>query len=148
MVGWERGKNSAMTFGPFAGEAPALQHRSFVDGAVFGEAGQIEKAGVDQVCLSFQNQVSEDFACGWGVHDAVAAETVGAKEPGYFRNLAEDGMVVRRYLVKTGPSAFGIDGEVFEYRNAGSGAGEDFLDEGRFEIRVVAGSFFRIVPSE
>jgi hypothetical protein len=67
------------------------------------------------------------------VHYAVSAEAVCAEESGDALDLSQDGVVVGRDFVESGPGAFWVDREVLEYGNAIRCVDEDFLDEGFIE---------------
>ncbi len=82
------------------------------------------------------------------MHHAVAAEAVGAEEAGHVFDRAKDAVVVGRHFVESRPRALGIDGDVFEAGHTVGGALQNFLDECRLEVGLVAGSFFGIVPRQ
>src|SRR5260370_12714241 len=82
------------------------------------------------------------------MHHAVAAESVGEKEAGEFRRRSEDGVMVRRHFVQSGPGAAGIDLRFFETGQAVYAPGQYLLDEGAVEIQLETRRLLRIVPGE
>src|SRR5215472_8135549 len=82
------------------------------------------------------------------MHDTMAAETIGQEESRHAGSWSQDGVVIGRHLVQSGPPSLRVDGEIFKHRDAISGEGQDFLDEGWLEIGVVTAGLLRIVPGK
>src|SRR6476646_6042229 len=80
------------------------------------------------------------------MHHAVSAKTVSQEETGHSSNRPKDAMMVGRHLIEPGPGAFGIDRKVLKGSHSIGGVHQDFFDERRFELCLVPGRFFRIVP--
>ena len=57
-------------------------------------------------------------------------------------------MVVGGHFVESGPGALGVHRHIFKYWNAVGGAGQDFFDERRVELGLIARCFFGIVPGQ
>src|SRR5215469_8847667 len=82
------------------------------------------------------------------MHYPMAAETIGQEEPWNAGGWSQDGVVIGRNFVQSGPPAPRVDGEILKHRDAISGEGQDFLDEGWLEIGVVTAGLLRIVPGK
>src|SRR5262249_49567195 len=119
-----------------------------MDHPALSEAGKIEHRSIDQIRLSLQDQVRDDFPGCRRVHDSVSAETVGQKEPRHLCNWTEYRVMVRRHFIKSGPRALGIHSEIFEYRYPLGCAGEDLLDKRGLEICIETCYLLRIIPRQ
>src|SRR5580700_3336143 len=78
------------------------------------------------------------------MHDAVSAESHTLNEPWGSRDGVDDGMVVGRLRIETGPAFPMADRDILEKRETVADARGNGIKEGRVERRVHAGRIGRV----
>src|SRR6478609_8424222 len=76
------------------------------------------------------------------------AEAIGKKKAGCRFNRTKNAVVVGSHFIESGPCALGIDGKILKHRHTVSCMNENFLDERRFKVCLVARCLCGIIPSQ
>src|SRR6185369_3854132 len=76
------------------------------------------------------------------------AESIHEKQPFNVKRWSNDRVMVRRHLVKPGPSASRIYTSLRQNRNARCGSRQYLLDEGLVELRFETRRLIRIIPGQ
>ena len=112
----------------------SLENGGFFDSAARGKALDVQILGVNDMGLAVHDQVGDNAAGSGRMHYAVAAEAVGVVESADLGRGTQDGVVVGRHAVETGPAAARVHGQVGEIRDASGGVRENRLDECGIEV--------------